>query len=101
VGHEILGSPLPDTLFGWVGLLIAIWAALLTMLSAAEKFVERYDSAAEVLRPYRSVVVPVGWVLWCVVLMIDHRDPISVLAVLIGTLMIAVTGRTLANRYRA
>lgn len=78
MGPDIFGTPLPDTVPGWVGLLVAIWAALLTTLSTAEKFVERYGSGTEVLRPFGGLALPVGWVFWCAALLVAHRDPLAI-----------------------
>jgi len=99
--HEILGTPLPDTIIGWAGLLVSILAALLTMLSAVEKFVERFGSKSEVLRPYGGLALPIGWVAWCIALLVAHRDPISFLVVFLGTATITVAAQMLVNRCRA
>ena len=101
MGPEIFGSPLPDTVIGWIGLLIAIQAALLTALSAVEKFVERFSGQAGVLRAYGGLALPVGWVVWCMALLVAHRDPASVLIVSLGTLTITATGQILARKCRA
>jgi hypothetical protein len=101
VGPEILSTPLPDTVIGWVGLLISIWAALLTVLGTVEKFVERYGPGSEVLRPYGGLALPVGWGFWCIALLIAHHDPIAVLVVLLGTSAITIAAQALVRRCRA
>lgn len=102
MGPEILGTPLPDTVFGWLGLLVSIVAALLGMLSAAEKFVDLFGpSGTEVLRPWGGLALPVGWVAWCIALLIAHRTPVSFLIVFLGTGAITATGQALYQRCKA
>ena len=101
MGPEIFGSSLPDTVLGWIGLLVAILAALLTSLSAAEKFVERFGGRGEVGRPYGGLALPIGWVVWCIALLVAHRDPVAALIVLLGTLAITAAGQLLVRKCRA
>jgi hypothetical protein len=101
VGPEILGTPLPGTAIEWIGLLVAIVAALLTVLSAIEKFVELLGLPVTALRPYGGLALPVGWAFWCAVLLLGRHDVVAVLVVLIGTFVITATGRVLVQKCKA
>lgn len=100
LGPEIFGTPLPHTTLAWVSLLIFIWGALLTVLGAVEKFVERNSGKRGVLRPYGGLALPLGWAVWCVALLVAQRDPVAVLIVLTGTLIITAAGQTLVRKCR-
>jgi hypothetical protein len=99
LGHEIFGTPLPDTPLGWIGLLVAIWGALLTAISAAQAFAEYHGApSVKTRRPCSGHALPVGWVFWSVALLSAHSDPLPVLVVLLGTAMILVAMQALRAR---
>ena len=92
---EILGTPLPDTVIGWIGLLVSIWAALLTVLATVEKFVEHHGG--EPRRPYGGLALPTGWMLWCFALLTAHRNPLTVLIVLLGSAVLLIATQLLTQ----
>lgn len=96
---EIFGTPLPDSVFEWVALLVAIWAALLTTLAVAEKFSDALlGRETTTLRRCGGLALPLGWVAWCVALLVAHHGPISVLIVLIGTASLLIVSERLIRR---
>jgi hypothetical protein len=98
-GTELLGAQLPGTVAAWIFLFVGILTALLTLVLAAEKFVELLGADADKLRLRGGgLALPISWAAWCILFLIAHRDPLSVLVVLLGTLALAIVGRMLIRK---